>query len=133
MRKAPRVRTCWRLSRRGWVKSTASRVAGWRSLAVRRRRWSLRCLAGRPLGVDEQAEALLEAERSGLGGLDLLLAGVGHRAELHGVQLVEGLVRSASVLLVGRGVVVGAADVGVGGRRGRLGRRLQGQTVLAGG
>ena len=61
----------------------------------------LALLAGRPLGVDEQAEALLEAERSGLGGLDLLLAGVGHRAEL---------VRSASVLLVGRGVVVGAAD-----------------------
>ena len=51
----------------------------------------LALLAGRPLGVDEQAEALLEAERSGLGGLDLLLAGVGHRAELHGVQLVEGL------------------------------------------
>ena len=51
----------------------------------------LALLAGRPLGVDEQAEALLEVERSGLGGLDLLLAGVGHRAELHGVQLVEGL------------------------------------------
>ena len=39
----PSVRTCCRLSRRGWVKSTASRVAGWRSLAVRSRRSSLRC------------------------------------------------------------------------------------------
>ena len=43
----------------------------------------LALLAGRPLGVDEQAEAFLEAERGGLVGLDLLLAGVGHRAELH--------------------------------------------------
>ena len=34
---APRVRTCWRLSRRGWVKSTASSVAGWRSRVA----WSL--------------------------------------------------------------------------------------------
>ena len=45
----------------------------------------------RPLGVDEEAEAFLEAEGGGLGGLELLLAGVDHGAELHGVQLVEGL------------------------------------------
>ena len=51
----------------------------------------LALLAGRPIGVDEEAEAFLEAEGGGLGGLDLLLAGVGHGAELHGVQLVEGL------------------------------------------
>lgn len=40
-------------------------------------------------GVDEQAETLLEAERGGFAGLQLLLEGVGHRAELHGVELVE--------------------------------------------
>ena len=47
--------------------------------------------AGRPLGVDQEAEALLEAERGGLVGLHLLPAGVGHRADLHGIELVEGL------------------------------------------
>jgi len=51
----------------------------------------LALLAGRPLGVDEEAEAFLEAEAGGLGRLELLLPGVGHRAELHGVELVEGL------------------------------------------
>ena len=43
-------------------------------------------LAGRPLGVDEQAEAFLEAERGGLVGLDLLLAGVGHRGKSNASQ-----------------------------------------------
>ena len=61
---------------RGWVKSTASSVAGWRSLAVRSRRSQLALLAGRPLGVDEQAEALLEAEGGGLVGLE---SGAGRR------------------------------------------------------
>ena len=51
----------------------------------------LALLTGRPFGVDEEAEALLEAERGGLVGLHLLPAGVGHRADLHGVELVEGL------------------------------------------
>ena len=51
----------------------------------------LALLASRPLGVDEEAEAFLKGEGGGLVGLELVLAGVGHRAELHGVQLVEGL------------------------------------------
>ena len=51
----------------------------------------LALLAGRPLGVDEEAEAFLEAEGGGLAGLELMVAGVGHRAELHGVELVESL------------------------------------------
>ena len=51
----------------------------------------LALLAGRPLGVDQQAEPLLEAEGGGLVGLELFLDGVGHRAQLHGVELVEGL------------------------------------------
>ena len=51
----------------------------------------LALLAGRPFGVDEQAEAFLEGEGGGLVGLELVVAGVGHGAELHGIQLVEGL------------------------------------------
>ena len=51
----------------------------------------LALLAGGPLGVDEETEALLEGERDGLVGLHLLAAGVGHGADLHGVELVEGL------------------------------------------
>ena len=51
----------------------------------------LALLAGRPLGVDEEAEAFLEAEGGGLVGPELVVAGVGHGAELHGVELVEGL------------------------------------------
>ena len=51
----------------------------------------LALFAGGPLGVDEEAEALLEGEHGGLVGLHLLAAGVGHRADLHGVELVEGL------------------------------------------
>ena len=51
----------------------------------------LALLAGGPLGVDEETEALLEGERGGLVGLHLLPAGVGHGADLHGVELVEGL------------------------------------------
>ena len=48
-------------------------------------------LAGRPLGFDEQAEPLVEAECGGLVGPDLLAPSVGHRSELHGVELIEGL------------------------------------------
>ena len=62
----------------------------------------LALLAGGPLGVDEQPEALLEAERGGLVGLQLLLEGVGHRAQLHGVELVERLFdqhRSSSLVV----------------------------------
>ena len=51
----------------------------------------LALLAGRPLGVDEETEAFLEAEGGGLVGLHLLPAGIGHRTEVHGVELVEGL------------------------------------------
>ena len=51
----------------------------------------LALLAGRPLGVDQQAQALLEAERGGLIGLELFLDSFGNRAQLHGVELVEGL------------------------------------------
>ena len=51
----------------------------------------LALFAGRPLGVDQQAETLLEAERGGLAALQLLLDGVGHRAQLHGVEFVDGL------------------------------------------
>ena len=53
--------------------------------------FELALLAGRPLGVDEQTEPVLEAERGGLVGLELFLEGVGHRAELHRVELVERL------------------------------------------
>ena len=53
--------------------------------------FELALLAGRPLGVDEQAEPLLEAEHGGFVGVELLLEGVGHRAELEGVELVDGL------------------------------------------
>ena len=51
----------------------------------------LALLAGRPLGVDEEAEAFLEGEGGGLVGPELVPAGVGHGAELHGIELVEGL------------------------------------------
>ena len=63
----------------------------------------LALLASRPLGIDQQTETLLEAERGGLVGLELFLEGVGHRAELHGVELVERLFdehRSSPVVVV---------------------------------
>ena len=63
----------------------------------------LALLASRPLGIDQQTETLLEAERGGLVGLELFLEGVGHRAELHGVELVERLLgqhRSSPVVVV---------------------------------
>ena len=53
--------------------------------------------------ASEAIETLLEAERGGLVGLELFLEGGGHRAELHGVELVEGLLgqhRSSPVVVV---------------------------------
>ena len=47
-------------------------------------------LPGQPLGVDEQAEAFIEAEGGQLGVLLLLGPGLGHGRQLEGVQLVEG-------------------------------------------
>ena len=47
-------------------------------------------LAGEPLGVDEQAEALVEGEARQLGVLLLLGPGVRHGVELEGLQLLEG-------------------------------------------
>ncbi len=45
-------------------------------------------LAAIPFGVHHEAEALLKAELGiGLGLLELLLKGGGHRAELHGAEL----------------------------------------------
>ena len=87
----------------------------------------------RPFGVGQQTETLLEAERGGFAGLQLLLQGVGHRAQLHGVELVERLFdqhrfpavevgqptepfRSGDVLLLARGrnigTLIGRADRG---------------------
>ena len=63
----------------------------------------LALFAGGPFGLDQQTETLLEAERGGLAGLQLLLQGVGQRAQLHGVELVERLFdqhRSSSVAVV---------------------------------
>ena len=61
-----------------------------------------RCSGGL-LGVDEQTEALLEAECGGFVGLQLLLEGVGHRAQVHCVELLDSLFdqhRSSSVVVV---------------------------------
>ena len=51
----------------------------------------LALLAGRPFGVGQQTERSSKPSGGGLAGLQLLLQGVGHRAELHGVELVERL------------------------------------------
>ena len=70
----------------------------------------LALLAAAPLGVDEQAQALLEAEGVVLGRGELALEGVDHEEHLHGVHAVErGLGEHRSVSLV----IGGAADVGV--------------------
>jgi hypothetical protein len=47
-------------------------------------------VAGEPLGIDEQAEALVEAQARQRGVLLLLGPGVGHGVELEGLQLVQG-------------------------------------------
>ena len=52
------------------MKSTASSVAEWRSFGGAKPPLQLALLAGRPLGVDEQTEAFLEAESGGLVGLE---------------------------------------------------------------
>ena len=51
----------------------------------------LALLPGGPLGVDQQAEAFLEAQRGGLAGPELVLDGLSHGPQLHRVQLVERL------------------------------------------
>jgi hypothetical protein len=53
-------------------------------------------VAGEPLGVDEQAETLVEGQARQLGVLVLLGPGVGHGVELEGLQLVQSSGRSAS-------------------------------------
>ena len=51
----------------------------------------LALLAGGPLGVDQQAEAFLEAQRGDIVGPELVLDGLGHGPQLHRVQFVERL------------------------------------------
>ena len=100
---APSVRTCWRLSRRGWVKSTAFERCRVTQLGRLQTPLQFALFAGGPFGLDQQTETLLEAERGDLAGLQLLLQGVGQRAQLHGVELVERLFdqhRSSSVAVV---------------------------------
>ena len=48
-------------------------------------------LAGGPLGVDEDAKPVLEAEGHGLVGAERLLHRLGHRAEFHGGEFFQGL------------------------------------------
>jgi len=45
----------------------------------------------RPLTLDELREAVLEAQVSALGRASVLLVGLGHAIEFHGVESVEGL------------------------------------------
>ena len=104
------VRTCCRLSRQ----VDGLEVGGMARLGGAEPAVELALLAGRPLGVDEEAEAFLEGEGGGLVGPELVPAGVGHGAELHGIELVEGSVRSAWVHPGGRSPVAGAAEVLVG-------------------
>ena len=79
------------MRRRGWGEVDGLERGRVAQLGRTEAPFELALLAGRPLGVDEQAEPLLEAERGGLVGVELLLDGGGHRAELHGVELVERL------------------------------------------
>ena len=51
----------------------------------------LALLPGRPLGVDQEAEAVLEAEHGRVVAVPLVLDGLGQGVELHGVQLLERL------------------------------------------
>ena len=71
------VRTCCRLSRRGWVKSTASSIAGWRSLAARSRRWSLRCSRAVHSASTRRPKRSSKPRAAGPVGLELVLARVG--------------------------------------------------------
>ena len=51
----------------------------------------LALLARRPLRIDQEADTVLEAERSRVIAVELLLEGLGHGAEFHGVQRLERL------------------------------------------
>jgi len=53
--------------------------------------FELALLAGRPLAVDQEAQPLVEAQARALGRGELLLKGLGHSREFHGVHLLEGL------------------------------------------
>jgi hypothetical protein len=75
--------------RRGLCQSMSSSAAWRRRLAWRRRRRSLRCALG-PFGVHEQAEAVLEAERSEFGIAELALDGLGEGRQAQGRQFVDG-------------------------------------------
>ena len=54
-------------------------------------------VAGEPLGVDEEAEALVEGEARELGVLLLLAPRVGHGVELESLQLLHGRGRQPCV------------------------------------
>ena len=70
-----------------------------------------------PLGIDEQADAILETEVGELGGAELALEGLGQGGQAQGTQFVDGGVSEHTRLL--SGVVGTAADVGVDGERRR--------------
>jgi hypothetical protein len=57
-------------------------------------------LAGEPLGVDEKAESLVEAQLRVGGRGELLPESLGHTRELHGVHLVQRLFHQHSCSLV---------------------------------
>ena len=60
------------------------------SLASRRAAAQALVLAGEPLGVDEEAEALVEGQARQLGGVLLLGPRLGHGLELEGLELLDG-------------------------------------------
>ena len=51
----------------------------------------LALLAGRPLAVDQESQPLVEAQARALARAELLLEGLRHAQELHGVHLFQGL------------------------------------------
>ena len=57
----------------------------------------LTLFAGSPLAVDQQPDALLEAQLGVLALAELLFEGLGHRRELHQVHLLHGLLGQHSV------------------------------------
>ena len=126
----PSVRTCWRLSRRGWVKSTASSDAGYRSLAVCSRRCSLRC--SRAVHSMSTSRPRRSSKLSAAASSLWSYCWTASARALSFMALSFSSVCSMSIgpPRGGRRIVGSAADVGVHRRRGRLGRRLQGQTVL---
>ena len=84
-------------------------------------------LPGEPLGVDEQPEPLIEAERRQFGVVLLFGPGLGHGRQFESVQLVEGRGGEHRASLL---VVVPPADMPVDGSEGEgLDRRGRGQPV----